>query len=186
MCAYFGRVAGCSTPSAFPLLSNRDRRLPPGVHLLRPSRGLAPRQAVCIFGQIETDASLQACTYSGPIVAPHRVKRFVSSVKSRPTHRSRRALTSAQSWPRTASSGLFFRSNRDRRIAPSVHLLRPNCGPAPRQAVCIFGQIETGASLQACTYFGPILAPHRVKRFASSVMTLSDRLGARAPKVIRA
>jgi hypothetical protein len=140
-----------------------------GARLLRPSRGLAPRQAVCLFGQIETDASLQACAYSGPIVAPHRIKRFVSSVKSRPTHRSRRALTLAQSWPRTASSGLSLRSksrpthrsrraltlaqswprtassglslrsNRDRRIAPGVRLLWPNRGPAPRQAVCLFG-----------------------------------------------
>jgi hypothetical protein len=125
------------------------------------------------------------CAYFGRIVAPPRVKRFFSSVNSRPTHRYRRALTSAESWPCSASSGFLFgqletdaslqacayfgrivallrvkrfslRSTRDRRIAPGVRLLRPNRGPAPRQAVF------------------------------SSVTTISDRLGVRAPKAIRA
>jgi hypothetical protein len=139
VCAYFGRVAACSALSALFLWTNRYRRIALGVRLLRPSRGLAPRQAVCLFGQIETDASLQVCAYSVPIVALPRVKRFVSSVESRPTHRSRRALTPAQSWPCPASSGLSLRSNRDRRIAPGMRLLRPNRGLAPRQAVCLFG-----------------------------------------------
>jgi hypothetical protein len=152
------------------------------VRLLRPNRGLTPHQAVCLFGQLATDATLQACTYSGPIAASLRVERFVSSVKSRPTQRSRRALTPAQSWPRTASSGLSLRSNRDRRNAPSVRLLRPNRGLAPHQAVCLFGQIATDATLQACAYSGPIVASHRIKRFVSSVTTISDRLGARAPQ----
>jgi hypothetical protein len=134
------------------LRSNRDRRNAPGVRLLRPNRGLAPRRAVCLFGQIATDATLQACAYSGPIVASLRVERFVSSVKSRPTQRSRRALTPAQSWPRSASSGLSLRSNHDRRNAPGVRLLRPS------------------------------VASLRVERFVSSVTTISDRLGARAPQ----
>jgi hypothetical protein len=110
----------CSALSALSLWSSRDRRTAPGVRLLRPNRGLVPRRAVFLFGQIETDASLQACADSGRIVASLRVKRFSSSVKSRPTHRSRRALTPAESWPRSASSGFSLRSNRDRRIAPGV------------------------------------------------------------------
>jgi hypothetical protein len=121
------------------------------VRLLRPNHGRAPLQAV------------------------------VSSVNSRPTHRSRRALTSAESWPCPASSGSLFgqletdaslqacayfgrimalprferfslRSTRDRRIAPGVRLPRPNHGPAPLQAVL------------------------------SSITTISDRLGVRALK----
>jgi hypothetical protein len=137
------------------LRSTRDRRIAPGVRLLRPNHGPAPLRAV------------------------------VSSVNSRPTHRSRRALTSAESWPCPASSGSLFgqletdaslqacayfgrimalprferlslRSTRDRRIAPGVRLLRPNHGRAPLQAVF------------------------------SSITTISDRLGVRAPKAIRA
>jgi hypothetical protein len=122
-----------------------------------------------LFGRNETGASLQACAYFGRIVALPRMKRFFSSVNSRPTHRSRRALTSAESWPCTASSGFPLRSTRDRRISPGVRLLRPNRGPAPRQAVFLFGQPETDASLQACAYSGRIVAPHRVKQFFSSV-----------------
>jgi hypothetical protein len=121
------------------------------------------------FGRNETDASLQARVYSGHIVVSLRVKRFFSSVNSRPTHRSKRALTSAVSWPCPASSGFSLRSTRDRRIAPSVRLLWLNRGPAPRQAVFLFGQLETDASLQACAYFGRIVALPRVKRFFSSV-----------------
>jgi hypothetical protein len=121
------------------------------------------------FGRNETDASLQACVYSGHIVVSLRVKRFFSSVNSRPTHRSRHALTSAESWPCPASSGFSLRSTRDQRIAPGMRLLRPNHGPSPRQAVFLFGQLETDASLQACAYFGRIVALPRVKRFFSSV-----------------
>jgi hypothetical protein len=118
--------------------------------------GLVPHEAGFPFGQIRTDASLQACAYSGRIVALCRVKRSFSSVKSRSTHRSRRAFTPTESWPRSASSGLFLRSNQDRRITPGVRLLRPNRGLAPRHAAF------------------------------PSVTTISDRLGARAPKAIRA
>jgi hypothetical protein len=49
-----------------------------------------------------------------------------------------------------------LRSTRDRRIAPGVRLLRSNHGRAPLQAVL------------------------------SSITTISDRLGVRAPKAIRA
>jgi hypothetical protein len=52
--------------------------------------------------------------------------------------------------------------------------------------VFLFGQIRTDASLQACVYSGRIVASFRVKRFFSLVTTISDRLGARAPKAIRA
>jgi hypothetical protein len=145
-----------------------------------------PRVKRFFLRSLETDASLQACAYFGRIVALYRVKRFFSSVNSRPTHRSRRALTSAESWPCTGSSGFSLRSTRDRRIAPGVRLLRPNRGPVPCQAVSLFGQLETDASHQACAYFGRIVALYRVKRFFSSVTTISDRLGARAPKAIRA
>jgi hypothetical protein len=84
-------------------------------------------RAIFLFGQLETDASLQACAYFGRIVALPRVKR-----------------------------------------------------------VFLFGQLETDASLQACAYFGQVVALPRVKRVFSSVTTLSDRLGVRAPKAIRA
>jgi hypothetical protein len=154
------------------------------VRLLKPNRGLVPREAGFPFGQIRTDASLQACVYSGRIVALWRVKRSFPSVKSGPTHRSRRAFTPAESWPRSASSGFSLRSNQDRRIAPGVRLLRPSRGLVPRQAVFLFGQIRTDASLQACVYSGRVVASFRVKRFFSSVTTISDRLGARAPKAI--
>jgi hypothetical protein len=93
------------------LRSNHDRRIAPGVRLLRPNRGLVPRRAVFLFGQIRTDASLQACVCSGRIVASFRVKRFFSSVKSGPTRRSRRAFAPAESWPRSASSGFSLRSD---------------------------------------------------------------------------
>jgi hypothetical protein len=46
-----------------------------------------------------------------------------------------------------ALSGFPLRSDRDRRIASGVRLLRPNRGPAPRQAVFLFGPIVTDASL---------------------------------------
>jgi hypothetical protein len=98
----------CAASSGLFLRSNQDRRIVPGVRLLRPNRGLVPRQAVFFFGQIRTDASLQACVYSGRIVASFRVKRSFSSVKSGPTHRSRCAFTPAESWPRTASRGFPF------------------------------------------------------------------------------
>jgi hypothetical protein len=156
----------CAASSGLFLRSNQDRRIAPGMRLLRLNRGLVPRQAVFFFGQIRTDASLQACAYSGRIVALCRVKRFFSSVKSGSTHRSRRAFTPTESWPRSASSGLFLRSNQDRRIAPGVRLLWPNRGLVPRQAVFFFGQIRTDASLQVCVYSGRIVASHRVTRLS--------------------
>jgi hypothetical protein len=156
------------------------------VHLPRPNRGLVPRQADLIFGQIRTDATLQVCAYSGQIGASYRVKRTSSSVKSGPTRHSRRALTQAKSGPRTASSGLHLRSNQDRRDAPGVRLLRPNQGLVQRQADFIFGQIRTDATLQACAYSGQIGASCHVKRISSSVTTISDRLGSGAPNVVRA
>jgi hypothetical protein len=119
--------------------SNRDRRHAPGVRLLRPNRGLMPHQADFIFGQIGTDATLQACAYSGQIGALRRIKRTSSLVKSGPTLRSRRALTQAKSGPYAASSGLHLWSNRDRRYAPGVRLLRPSRGPTPHPTGFIFG-----------------------------------------------
>jgi hypothetical protein len=154
--------------------------------LLRPTRGLVPREAGFPFGETRTDASLWACVDSGRIVASHRIKRAFPSVKSGPTQRSRRAFAPAESWPRTASSGLFLWSNQDRRIAPGVRLLRPNRGLAPRQAGFFFSQIRTDATLQACVYSSRIVASCRVKRSFPSVTTISDRLGLRAPKAIRA
>jgi hypothetical protein len=138
------------------------------------------------FGQIRTDAALQACVCSGRIVASCRVKRSFPSVKSGPTQRSRRAFTPAELWPRAASSGLFLPSNQDRRSAPGVRLLRPNRGLVPRQAVFSFGQIRTDTTLQACVYSGRIVASCRVKRSFPSITMISDRLGPCAPKAIRA
>jgi hypothetical protein len=125
--------------SGLHLWSNQDRHDAPGVRLLRPNQGLVPRQADFSFGQIGTDATLQACAYSGQIGASCRVKRTSASVKSGPTRRSRRALTQAKSEPCAASSGLQLGSNRDRRDAPGARLLRPNRGLVPRQADFIFG-----------------------------------------------
>jgi hypothetical protein len=62
------------------LRSNRDQRHAPGVCLLRPNRGLTPHQADFTFGQIGTDATLQACAYSGQIGALRRIKRASPSV----------------------------------------------------------------------------------------------------------
>jgi hypothetical protein len=149
--------------------SNRDRRHAPVVRLLRPNRGLTPHQADFIFGQIGTDATLQAYAYSGQIVALRRIKRTSSSVRSGPTPRSRRVLTQAKSGPSAASRGLHLRSDRDRRHAPGVRLLRPNRGLTPHQADFIFGQIGTDATLQACAYSGQIVALRRIKRTSSSV-----------------
>jgi hypothetical protein len=145
------------------------------VHLLEPKRGCIPREAGFPFGRNKTEALLQACVYFGRVAALLCTKCSFPSVESRSTHRSRRALTPAELWPRSASSGFSLRSNRDRRIAPGVRLLRPNRGLTPRQAVFLFSQIETDASLQACAYSGRIVASFRVKRFFSSVMTISDR-----------
>jgi hypothetical protein len=156
------------------------------VRLLRPTRGPVPREAGFPFGENRTDAALRACVYSGRIVASRRVKRAFPSVKSGPTQRSRRAFTPAESWPRAASSGLFLRSNQDRRNAPGMRLLRPNRGLAPRQAGFFFSEIRTDAMLQACVCSGRIVASCRVKRSFPSVTTISDRLGPRAPKAIRA
>jgi hypothetical protein len=141
-------------------------------HAKRASLRLNQDRNIC-FRCALTSAEVAGCS------APSA---FFPLVESGSTHRSRRALTPAQSWPGSASSGLYLRSNRDRRNAPSVRLLRPNRGLAPHQAVCLFGQIATDAILQACAYSGPIVASHRIKRFVSSVTTISDRLGARAPQ----
>jgi hypothetical protein len=156
------------------------------VRLLRPNRGLVPREAHSFFGQIRTDAALQACDSSGRILASCRVKRASSLVKSGPTQRSGRAFTPAESWPRAASSGFSLRSNQDRHSAPGVRLLRPNRGLMPRQAGFLFGQIRTDAALRACVYSGRIVASCHVKRIFPSVTTISDRLGSRAPNAIRA
>jgi hypothetical protein len=118
----------------------------------------------------------RVCAYSG-IFFP---------VKSRLTQRAGRAFTPAESWPRAASSGLSLRSNQDRRSAPGVRLLQPNRGLAPCQAGFPFGQIRTDAALRACVYSGRIVASCRVKQAFVSVTTISDRLGSRAPKAIRA
>jgi hypothetical protein len=172
--------------SGLHLRSSRDRRNAPGVRSLRPNRGPAPHQADLIFGQIGTDATLQACAHSGRIVALRRVKRTSSSVKSGPTPHSRRALTKAKSGPYAASSGLHLRSKRDRHHAPVVRLLRPSRGLMPHQADFIFGQIETDATLQVCAYSGQIGVVHRIKRTSSSVTTISDRLGSGALNAVRA
>jgi hypothetical protein len=130
---------------------------------------LRPHQAGFTFGQIRTDAapsraltqaksgplrrikwtsssvklgptpcSRRALTQakSGPL---RRIKQTSSSVKSGPTPGYRRALTQAKSGPYAASSGLHVRSNRDRRHAPGVRLLRPNRGLMPHQADFTFG-----------------------------------------------
>jgi hypothetical protein len=138
---------------------------------------------VCFLSQVKTDATLQAYACSGQVGASCRVKWISALVKSGPTQRSRHAFTWAESWPRAASSGLPLRSNRDRRHAPGVRLLRPNRGLAPRQAGFLFGQIGTDATLQACVYSGQIVASRRVKRTSSSGMMISDRLGSCALKM---
>jgi hypothetical protein len=121
--------------------------------------------------------SALTCAYSGQIGALRRIKRTSSSVKSGLTPRSRRALTQAKSGPYAASSRLHLRSNRDRRHASGVRLLRPNRGLTPHQADFIFGQIGTDATLQACAYSGQIGALRRIKRTSSSVTRISDGLG---------
>jgi hypothetical protein len=136
------RFVGTKRHRASPLELTCDV-LPLSVRPLRPN---APSQTcvfsgrivdlLCtsglLFGQLTTDASLQACACFGRIMALSRFERFfLRSTRDR-------------------------RSTHDRRIAPGVRLLRPNHGPAPRQAVF------------------------------SSVTPISDRLGVRAPKAIRA
>jgi hypothetical protein len=98
--------------SGLRLRSNQDRRHTPGVRLLRPNRGLMPHQAGFNYGQIGTDATLQACASSGQIGASSRIKRTSTSVKSGPTPRSRRALPQAKLGPQAASSGLQLRSRQ--------------------------------------------------------------------------
>jgi hypothetical protein len=137
---------------------------------------LRPHRAGSTFGQVETDATLWACAYSGQIVALRRIERTSSSVNSGSMQRSRRALTQAESWPCAASSGPYFRSKWDRRNAPGVRSLRANCGLAPHQADLIFGQIGTDATLQACAHSGRIVALRRIKRTSPSVTTISDGL----------
>jgi hypothetical protein len=79
-CAYSGQIGASYRVKRTSSRSNQDRRDAPGVRLLRPNQGLVPRQADFIFGQIRTDATLQACAYSGQIRASYRVKRISSSV----------------------------------------------------------------------------------------------------------
>jgi hypothetical protein len=141
---------------------------------------LRPHQADFTFSKIGIDATLQACAYSGQIRALRRIKQTSSSAKSRPTPRSRRALNQAKSGPYAASSGFYLRSNRDRRHAPGVRLLRPNRGLTPHQSDFIFGQIETDAMLQVCAKSGQIGALRHIKRTSSSVTTISDGLGSGA------
>jgi hypothetical protein len=117
---------------------------------------------------------LETCVFFGRIVASCRVKRSLFSIKSGPTRRFGRVFAQAKSGPRAAPSGLPLRSNRDRRDAPGVRLLRPNRGLVPRQADFLFGQIVTDATLQACVYSGQIGASCRVKRTSSSVTTMSS------------
>jgi hypothetical protein len=50
------------------------------VRFLRPNRGLTPHQEDFTFGQIGTDATLQACAYLGQIGALRRIKRTSPSV----------------------------------------------------------------------------------------------------------
>jgi hypothetical protein len=138
-CACSSQIGASYRVRRASLRSNQDRRSAPGVRSLRPTRGLMPRQAGFSFGQIRTDAALQACVHSGRLVASCRVKRALPSVKSGPTQRSRRAFTPTDSWPRAASSGLFLRSNQDRHSAPGVHSLRPTRGLVPHQAGFSFG-----------------------------------------------
>jgi hypothetical protein len=92
-CTYSDQIGAFRRTRGLHLRSNQDRLHTPSVHLLRPNRGLLPHQADFIFGQIRTDATLQACTYLGQIGAFRRIKRTSSSVKSGPTPHSRRALT---------------------------------------------------------------------------------------------
>jgi hypothetical protein len=136
--------------------------------------------------RIGTDAMLEACVSLGQIVAlrPHQADFTFGQVETEAA--PSRALTQAKSWPYAASSGLHFRSNRDRRYAPGVHLLRSNHGLTPHQADFIFGQIRTDATLQACAYSGQIGALHRIKRTSSSVTTISDGLGSGTLNAVRA
>jgi hypothetical protein len=127
------------------------------------------RREVFNFRQVDAEATPRACACLGQLGGSYRVKRAFPSVKPGLTQRSGRAFTPAQSWPRTASGGLFLRSNQDRRNAPGVRLLRPDRGLVPRQAVFSFGQIRTDATLQACVCSGRIVASCRVKRSFPSV-----------------
>jgi hypothetical protein len=127
------------------------------VRFLWPHRSLVSRQAVFIFGQVRTDATLQACACSDQIGASCRVKRTSSSVKSGPTQHSRRAFTRAESWPLC----------RVKRASSSV-----KSGPTQRSRRA-FTQAE---SWPLC----------RIKRTFPSVTTISDRLGSCAPNAIRA
>jgi hypothetical protein len=118
--------------------------------------------------RIGTDAMLEACVSLGQIVAlrPHQAGFTFGQVETDAA--PSRALTQAKSRPYAASSGLHFRSNRDRRHTPGVRLLRPNRGLTPHQADFIFGQVGTDATLQACAFAGQIGALRRIKRTSPS------------------
>jgi hypothetical protein len=108
--------------------------------------------------RIKNITTLEMCVSFGHIAASCCAKRSLSSVRSGPTRRSRRALAQAKLGPRAAPSGLYLRSSQDRRNAPGVRLLRPNRGLVPRLADFLFGQIRTDTALQACVYSGQIVA----------------------------
>jgi hypothetical protein len=140
----------------FSLRSTQTRRTAPGVRSIRPNHGPSPLQAVFSFRSTRDRRIAPGVRSLRPNHGPSPLQAVFSLVNSRPTHRSRRALTSAESWPFPASSGFLF------------------------------GQLETDASLQACAHFGRIMALPRFKRFSFRSTTISDRLGVRAPKAIRA
>jgi hypothetical protein len=156
--------------------------------------------------RIETDAMLEACVFSGQVVAlrPHQAGFTFGQIATDAA--APRAPTQARSGPYAASSELHLRANRDRRHASGMRLLRPNRGlhiassglhlrsnrdrrraqacaysgqigaSTPHQADFIFGQIGTDATLQACAYSGQIGALRRIKRTSPSVTTISDGL----------
>jgi hypothetical protein len=166
--------------------------------------------------RIGTDAMLEACVFTGQVVAlrPHQAGFTFGQIVTDAVPPC--ALTQARSGPYAASSGLHLRSNRDRRHAPGVrllrpnrglhaassglhlrsnrdgrhapgvHLLRPNRGLTPHQADFSFGQIGTDATLQACAYSGQIVALRRIKWTLPSVTMISDGLGSRALNAVRA
>jgi hypothetical protein len=137
-CVFSGRIVDSLRSKRFSLRSThdrrstRDRRIAPGVR------------------------------YFGRIMALSRFERFsLRSTHDRRSTRDRRIAPGVRYFGRIMALSRFERfslrsthdrrSTRDRRIAPGVRLLRPNHGPAPRQAVF------------------------------TSVTTISDRLGVCAP-----
>jgi hypothetical protein len=132
--------------SGLPIGLGRDRR--GYFECAFTSAQSRPRLVLSIFplDKSETNAPPKAFVFSGR-------QAVFSSVNSRPTQRSRRALTSAESWPCPASSGFLF------------------------------GQLETDATLQACAYFGQIMALPRFERF--SLRSTQDRRNAPGVRLLR-